>query len=153
MNRFCLPVFVLLTACISPALSQTKQLSSTQQATLHDVVSRMFEAGIGAKRSATKAQALFEQAKRISPGDSRVLYAWGLIQYRRMKRDEAMELFAKSADGSSQTYFPARKTAAWLLIGSTKNRKKGLMEIQTLAQQLATANDKQQHSERVAIAR
>ena len=139
--------------CIESAVSQTKQLSSTEQSRLHDVVSQMFEAGIGAKRSATKAQALFEQAKRISPNDSRVIYAWGLIQHRRMKRDEAMELFAKAADGSSQTYFPARKTAIWLLIGSTKNREKGLMEIQKLAQQLADTNDEQRRSERVATAR
>ena len=153
MSRSTLLICVLLTMCIESAVSQTKQLSSTEQSRLHDVVSQMFEAGIGAKRSATKAQALFEQAKRISPNDSRVIYAWGLIQHRRMKRDEAMELFAKAADGSSQTYFPARKTAIWLLIGSTKNRKKGLMEIQTLAQQLADANDEQRRSERVATAR
>lgn len=146
MNYIIATMLLLLTFVDAPS-AQTDDGEK-----LGAIVTEMFDAGIGPGRSAAKAHSAYEQARRRAPADPRIKHAWGLIQYRRMKRDEAMKLFAEAADAGAETYFPARQTAVWLLISSSKNRKRGLAEIQTLAHQLADATDEATRQSRLAIA-
>ncbi len=143
-------VRVALLACLTTQVFG--QVATPDDLRLHGAVKRMFDAGIGPNRSAAELQAAYNFARRIGPGDPRVTYAWALFQYRRMKRDEAMQLFSGVARQAAEPYFPAWQTHINLLLMSSKSRTKGLSEIKALAQQLTTAKAPATRIERVAMA-
>ena len=110
----------------------------------------MFASGLGPKRSGSKALAAFKEADRLSQSDPRVTYAWGLIQYRRLQKDEAMELLTKAARQPGQTYFPARRAKVWLQLSSSRQFENGLTDAETLGEELAKTTDRPKVREETA---
>ena len=142
-------LLALLCFCVPQAFAQGPSKDDTK---LHEAMQQMFDAGIGPKRSASKATAAYEHAKRISSNDPRVTYAWGLIQYRRMKRDEGLKLLADAAKQGPATYFPARQATVWFLLSSKRTRQRALAEAETLAQELTQSPNAENQKQRLETA-
>ena len=121
--------------CLAAALWFDTAVARAEQQDLGQQVRKLFQAGWNRTKAGREgAQRQYEELRRLAPGDSRIKYAYALVQLRQNRYREAVELFDQVLDADKQ-HLGARNAQIWLSV-LTKQFPRAMQQMQQAAELL-----------------
>lgn len=105
---WCVSLSVAAAAADLDRQAEQRPAAKRKPTPLEETVAAMFNAGLRiGSRHLSEAERHFEQARRLSPNNPWVEYAWGLLLLKQFKREDAGEQFERIRTELEPSFWPA----------------------------------------------